>query len=97
MVLPPAGGHSRRYHLRVRGQLPNAFLYRAWTDREFTTASWGRVPPALGCHPATRRRWGSPLVTHLSAGDCRSLSELPTLQQTSLLARPVTPLRTRGG
>ena len=36
MVLPPGAGHSRRFHLRVRGQLPNAFLYRGWnrTDEE---------------------------------------------------------------
>jgi hypothetical protein len=30
MVLPPGAGHSRRFHLRVRGQLPNAYLHRAW-------------------------------------------------------------------
>jgi hypothetical protein len=30
MTLPPGAGHSRRFHLRVRGQLANAFLYRGW-------------------------------------------------------------------
>jgi hypothetical protein len=30
MSLPPGGGHSYRYHLRVRGQRANPFLYKAY-------------------------------------------------------------------
>ena len=51
MVLPPGGGHSRRFHLRVRGQLPNAFLYRAW-DRTNELpqhhGQLGSMVPSLG-------------------------------------------------
>ena len=43
MVLPPGAGFSRKCHLRVRGQLPNAFLYRAWnrTNEELANGEMG--------------------------------------------------------
>lgn len=30
MVLPPGAGFTNKFHLRVKGQLPNAFLFRGW-------------------------------------------------------------------
>jgi hypothetical protein len=35
LSLPPGGGHSRRYHLRVRGQRANPFLVKAWRTVHF--------------------------------------------------------------
>ncbi len=48
MVLPPGAGFSRKYHLRVRGQLPNAFLYRAWnrTNEELADGEMGSFDAA---------------------------------------------------
>jgi|KBSMisStandDraft_5_1062788.scaffolds.fasta_scaffold86119_2 hypothetical protein len=50
MKLPPSLNYNRQYHLRVRGQLPNAFLYRAWnrTNEELAGGEMGSFVEPLG-------------------------------------------------
>lgn len=50
LVLPPGAGFTNKFHLRVRGQLPNAFLYRAWnrTNEELAGGEMGSFVIPLG-------------------------------------------------
>lgn len=50
MKLPPGAGFSRKYHLRVRGQLANAFLYRAWnrTNDDLARGEMGSFAMPVG-------------------------------------------------
>jgi hypothetical protein len=59
LKLPPGAGLGRRFHLRVRGQRANAFLYRAWnrTNDDLADGEMGRFanPVGFSVPPGTQK------------------------------------------